>query len=126
MAARNDCHGNDLRAHVAALKIELAVLKSEAASKDKALEKQAHEYERRLHDLNDAHAEAREVLATYVTREVYDKMHDGITRRVADLEVFKERVGATGAAADYIGRALWALGGGAIVAFLMFLMGPKP
>jgi hypothetical protein len=43
------------------------------ASLAKALELQAREYERRLEDLNHAHAEAQRVLGTYVAISVYEK-----------------------------------------------------
>lgn len=41
----------------------------------KALDLQAAEYERRLDVLNHAHEEARSVLGTYLTRELYERAH---------------------------------------------------
>jgi hypothetical protein len=47
-------------------------LEAQLQSSDRALEMQAREYERRLGELNHAHARALEAQNTTVTREVYD------------------------------------------------------
>lgn len=44
----------------------------------KALELQAKEYERRLQDLNHAHAEAQRVLGIYLPRELYERAHQEV------------------------------------------------
>jgi len=49
----------------------LAVLEERLRGMDRALELQAREYDRRLHELNHAHEQAVEVQHTYVTEEVH-------------------------------------------------------
>jgi hypothetical protein len=46
---------------------------------DRALAIQAREYERRLDELNHSHAEARRVLATYITRDLYESSQKDLT-----------------------------------------------
>lgn len=53
---------------------------------EEQLRKQATEYERRLSDLNHAHAEAQRVLNTYLPRESYDVQHKELILRVEKLE----------------------------------------
>jgi hypothetical protein len=50
----------------------LTRLEAQLQSSDRALEMQAREYERRLTELNHAHARALEAQAGTVPREVYD------------------------------------------------------
>jgi hypothetical protein len=61
-------------------------LKLEAQAREDALRLQAAEYERRLKALNHAHEQAREALATYVPREMYDEFMRGTIewRRTVD------------------------------------------
>lgn len=55
----------------------------------KALELQASEYQRRLDTLNHAHEEARRILGTYLTRELYDRAHSEVVeaQRKYDLRL---------------------------------------
>lgn len=57
------------------------------AALDKALQHQAVEYERRLTDLNHSHAQAKDALATYIPREIYEKSHSEVRdwERKSDL-----------------------------------------
>ena len=65
------------------------------AERDKALALQAREYERRLDELNHSHDEARRVLGTYVTRDVYEHAHEQSRERVEALKTLFEREIAT-------------------------------
>ena len=56
-------------------------------SVSKALALQAKEYERRLYDLNHAHAEAQRVLATYLPREVYERAHAEVVETLRKAEL---------------------------------------
>ena len=67
----------DLHKTIQELTIEVAVLKTRVNGKEEALRIQAAEYERRLDDLNHAHALARQTLATYLPREIFDKIWSG-------------------------------------------------
>lgn len=69
------------------------------AAVEKALLLQAAEYERRLTDLNHAHAQAKDALATYIPREVFERYSRESVEwqrkaelRMADLE---QRIKAT-------------------------------
>ena len=73
----------DLHKTIQELTIEVAVLKTRIDAKEHALAIQAKEYERRLHDLNDAHRLARDTLATYLPREIFDKEHNALQNQVA-------------------------------------------
>jgi len=53
--------------------VKLAVLEERLRNMDKALEIQAKEYDRRLHELNHAHEQAVEVQHTYVTSQVHER-----------------------------------------------------
>ena len=72
----------DLHKTIQELMVEVAVLKTRVNSKEDSLRLQAKEYERRLHELNDAHNLARTVLATYLPREIFDKEHSALQSRV--------------------------------------------
>ena len=72
----------DLHKTIQELMVEVAVLKTRVNTKEDALKIQAREYERRLHELNDAHNLARTVLATYLPREIFDKEHQSLVSRV--------------------------------------------
>ena len=76
----------DLRAQVQELLVEVAVLKTRVHGKEEALRIQAIEYERRLNDLNHAHSLARDTLATYLPREIFEKEFAGWSdwRRLVD------------------------------------------
>lgn len=67
----------------------LSVLEERLRGVEKAIQHQAVEYERRLTDLNHAHSRAREDLATYTPREVYDKFLQGFEewRRSVDAVI---------------------------------------
>jgi len=75
---------NDL-GKIQELVVELAVLDTKFHAAQDQLKQQAIEYERRLHELNNAHAKAEAVLHTYITRELFD-------RHTADLTSWKERI----------------------------------
>ena len=68
----------------------LAVLEERLRGMDRALELQAKEYDRRLHELNHAHEQAVEVQHTYVTEEIHDRdlkaMRDTTTALVLAAE----------------------------------------
>ena len=49
------------------------LLEEKQKSTERALELQAKEYERRLHDLNDAAEEKKHLLSTLLPRETYEK-----------------------------------------------------
>ena len=75
------------------LLIEIAVLKTKIDASDKALLKQASEYERRLDSLNHAHAESQRVLNTYLPREIFEKSQalEMIWRAKTDNELSQNR-----------------------------------
>lgn len=50
---------------------------------------QAKEYERRLTELNHAHEQARQTLATYVPRDKYDAIREGMEKDIHDLQIYK-------------------------------------
>jgi len=104
------------------LHTQVQVLKTELRERDKALEKQAREYERRLEDLNHAHALAQQTLNTYIPRETYSKDVDSLNARVGILEIWKERISGGGATAEYITRILWAVFGGVITAGVLYAL----
>ena len=55
------------------LRRKVAVLEERLRSMDKALALQAHEYDRRLGELNHAHEQAVQVQHTYVSEEVHER-----------------------------------------------------
>lgn len=63
----------ELRHTIQRMDKEVAVLQARLEEKEVALSLQAKEYERRLDDLNHAHALAKDALSTYIPREVYEK-----------------------------------------------------
>ena len=65
------------------------------AERDKALDLQAREYERRLDALNHSHEEARQVLGTYIPREVYEHNHEQLRESMNVLRSTFEREIAT-------------------------------
>ena len=75
----------DLHKTIQELTTEVAVLKTRIDAKEEALGLQAREYERRLHDLNDAHKTARDVLKTYVPRELFDRDMAALSNRIVDV-----------------------------------------
>jgi hypothetical protein len=93
-------------------------LEEQAKARTTARDLQAKEYERRLGELNHAHEQARQTLATYVPREMFE----GMTSRLVLLELWKERETASSARTVDIGKAAWAvfafLAGGALIYFL--------
>lgn len=54
------------------LQTRIAVLEERDRNRDRALALQAAEYERRLQDLNHAHARATEKNAEYLPREIFE------------------------------------------------------
>ncbi len=60
------------------LMVDVAVLKTRLEEANRALERQAGEYERRLGQLNDSHDRAERVLSTYLTRESFDNWKTGV------------------------------------------------
>lgn len=62
-------------------------IEREFAALAKALNLQAAEYERRLDMLNHAHEQARVVLGTYVTRELYERAHHEVVETGRKLEI---------------------------------------
>jgi hypothetical protein len=61
---------------------------------DRALELQAKEYARRLEELNHAHAEAREVLHTYVRQDVYETGQRELRKTADELSEWKAHIAA--------------------------------
>jgi hypothetical protein len=84
----------DLHAQIQELTVEIAVLKSQLQDDARALEKQAREYERRLGELNHAHARALETAHNYVTRDIHDQINrelgDRISRNETELVSIRE------------------------------------
>jgi hypothetical protein len=76
----------DLHKTIQELSIEVAVLKTRVHGKEEALTIQAREYERRVHELNDAHNLARNVLNTYLPREIFEKEHASLEHKVEEVE----------------------------------------
>lgn len=92
-----DINGNNnLRASVQELLIEVAVLKSRLDEARAALGTQAKEYERRLHELNNAHQRAEFVAKAYITREVHDQVYKELSQRIlilsSDIVLLKEDI----------------------------------
>lgn len=86
----------DLRIELARLDERLKAVidendRAHAATKY-ALELQAHEYERRLMDLNHAHAEAQRVLSTYLPRETAERDREKMGEQIDDLKAFKNNL----------------------------------
>lgn len=79
---------NETHATIQELLVEIAVLKTKNDEREKALIKQASEYERRLEILNHAHQEAQRVLNTYLPREIYEKSQSEL--RNWQVEVAKQ------------------------------------
>lgn len=79
---------NEHHATIQELHVEIAVLKVKNDEREKALIKQAIEYERRLNDLNHAHAQAQEVQNTYLPREIHEKAQSEL--RIWQIEVAKQ------------------------------------
>jgi biopolymer transport protein ExbB/TolQ len=65
--------------------VEIACIKERLIAGSTALALQAREYERRLEDLNHAHAQAVSVQKTYVTRELHDSIYNELTAKIANL-----------------------------------------
>lgn len=79
----NNLRRDDLRV------LDRREVEKELAAIARALELQAREYERRLEILNHAHEQARQVLNTYVTRDLYDRAHFEVVewQRKADVRL---------------------------------------
>ena len=60
------------------------------AERDRALEKQAVEYERRLSDLNHAHERAQEVAHTYVSADKYNYSYESFKLYVGDGKTMRQ------------------------------------
>jgi uncharacterized coiled-coil protein SlyX len=97
-------------------------LETQLTERDKALTKQAAEYERRLDELNHAHAEAVRVQNTYVTADKYedyieqsararDISYDRLNEKVAALENWRSKATGVGIILVLIAGVI----GGAIV-----------
>lgn len=105
---------------------DVAVLKEKIVGIERAISKQALEYERRLTELNHAHAQQVARNETYVPRETADANARTITERfnalqkqVSDIDAWKQRV--TGI---QIGIAIGAgLTGGSVGALLVKFIG---
>ena len=73
------------------LMVDVAVLKTRLEEANKALERQASEYERRLGELNQSHDQAERVLATYLTRESFEQtlkiLEERTETRLSTLEL---------------------------------------
>ena len=97
--------------------VEVAVLKARIDEKDRALSIQAKEYERRLEDLNNAHARAERVLGTYVPREILIAEVSILNKKIETLMEYRQNtIGRFGAISDIWG---WFVGIiGIVVAFL--------
>jgi len=67
------------------LKTQIAVLQEKIASMQEAKVLQAKEYERRLEELNHAHAKAEQRNADYLPRELFE-------RTMEELRLWRERV----------------------------------
>lgn len=105
---------------------DVEVLKSRLSSIEKAIDKQAIEYERRLTELNHAYKQQVERNATYVPRETaeanqktLDATLGALSKQINDIDAWKQRI--TGI---QIGIAIGAgLTGGGVGALLVkFLM----
>lgn len=79
--AENNLRRDDLRAE------DRRWVEREFKSQERALELQAREYERRLSDLNHAHAEATRVLGTYLPRELYERAHTEVVDWQAKADI---------------------------------------
>lgn len=66
--------------------VRLALLEQQLAFEKEARNTQALEYERRLGELNHAHAEAIRVQHTYVAEDIYDRDHRELAGRLEKLE----------------------------------------
>lgn len=108
---------NELRKAVNALEIEITRLQEQLNANHLATAKQAIEYERRLSELNHAHAQAKEALATYVPREVYEHKQDAdvLWKSIVDKELATNRgrnsmlvaiIAAAGSLAAFVGTVL--------------------
>ena len=93
----------------------ISVLEERIRGMEQARALQATEYERRLDDLNHAHEQARQTLATYLPRDVFEKVEQGWTawKSKVDIEMALDR----GRKASY--TAMLAAG----VAILAIVMG---
>ncbi len=105
------------------LKTRIAVIEERMGSEKEILTNQAHEYERRLQELNHSHAEARSTLATYLPRESYYKDRDSMDKRIQFLELWKERFAGGSDAAGLFVKVAWAAGGAAVALIGYFLKG---
>jgi hypothetical protein len=87
------------------------IMNERQAATRSALSLQAKEYERRLADLNHAHAQAQQMLATYVPRETWAERQKTTEKKVEDLveALNSVRLDVKAAEARAAGK-LWALG----------------
>ena len=107
----------ELRKAIYNLEIEITRLQEQLKASADALGKQAIEYERRLAELNHARSQAKEALATYVPREVYERKieENNVWKRGVDKELDTNRgrnamlvsvIAAIGALAAFVGTIL--------------------
>jgi len=87
--------------------IKIAVLEEKIAGLQKAIELQGLEYERRLTELNHAHAQAAADKNKFVTSEMFYAYKDSVNTWQREMEVWRSRVIGIG-----IGSGL--VGGGAV------------
>lgn len=113
--------------------VQIAVLTERILSMEKALILQATTYDRRLEDLNHAAENSEKIQQNYLPREVFDKAvqtlneiiksrNDLCDQRFHQLEGRWERLSGGAQTAEYIGKALWALLGGLIIAGITFIL----
>lgn len=120
---------DDQQQDTAELRTQIAVLENVVKNLERAIERQALEYERRLGELNHAHAQAMERNAEFIRREVWEtalrginatmkSLSDEMNKRLGTLENWKSQV--TGI---YVGIGLGAgLAGGIIAALIAKLI----
>ena len=66
-------------------------VEAQQLANERALSIQAREYERRLDELNHAHATAVQTLATYIPREIADKRFDELLGKISALEQWQAK-----------------------------------
>ena len=86
----------DLHAQVQELMVELAVLNERLRSSDSALVMQRSESDRRLTELNHAHARAESVLNSFTPRELFERnakdLSDRLERSAKETNEWRQKV----------------------------------
>lgn len=99
--------------------VRIAILETQITNLKENLTIQAREYERRLTDLNHAHAQSVSDKATYMTKELFDSKHEELIVWKSELDRWRAKLYGFALGIGVAGG----LAGGGIAGVLIKLVG---